>query len=520
MAPDTVIAERYRLIRMIGEGGMGEVWEAEHITVGRRVAIKMLHANFVKKEGVVERFEREARAAGAIGHDHIVDVIDFGSHNDAPFMVLEYLRGESLGGRLERERKLPLDVACAIMGQVLSALSAAHAAGIVHRDLKPDNVFLTSRGQQRDFVKLLDFGISKFADSTKSLTKTGTLMGTPQYMSPEQARARPDVDDRADVYSAGAMLYEMLTGSLPFDAENETDILIKICQRDAEPIPPELLEPSIPPELDAVVRRAIAFSREDRFQSAAEMLDALRPFGASGDAIVDPSLESRRTIPPMGNSTPTAWMTPTQNRTRPPTIVPPAAVSTLGATLIAPPGGRARVTTIAFAIASAALLSSAGLLLQRRPRSDAATAVTAASTQPAGVARGIQIDVSGIPATGRLLVDGHETAQRSLLFQQGTRHNFRVEAPGFVPLETQVEASRNQSLNLTLTTVEPVVRPVAPPAVAVAPVAPPTPIAVVQVVPRGRPAQPVRPRAPVAGAHPSTGTSRPAGSLLPATAEY
>ncbi|MCA9602619.1 MAG: serine/threonine protein kinase, partial [Myxococcales bacterium] len=188
-----VLGGKYRILRKLGAGGMGSVYEAEHELIGKRVAIKTLNAEFVKEPSVVERFRREARAATAAGNEHIIDVTDLGELPDgSPFLVMEFLEGQDFSGVLESEGALPAGRVARIVRQVCDALGAAHAQGIVHRDLKPENIFLVQRKGDRDFVKVLDFGISKMREAgegvNKSLTQTGTALGTPHYMSPEQAQ--------------------------------------------------------------------------------------------------------------------------------------------------------------------------------------------------------------------------------------------------------------------------------------------------------------------------------------------
>ena len=209
----SVLNNKYRLIRLLGKGGMGAVYLGQHIIIGKSVAVKFLHAEFAAKKEVVKRFYREAQAAAAIGHDNIIDVLDVGiSDTGEPYLVMEYLEGESLAALIQRKGVLDLSCACGIMEPVLQALFAAHSKGIVHRDLKPENIFLAHRPGGVPKIKLIDFGISKVtqAGSGEKLTQTGSVMGTPAYMSPEQARGSSDLDHRADIYSTGVILYEML----------------------------------------------------------------------------------------------------------------------------------------------------------------------------------------------------------------------------------------------------------------------------------------------------------------------
>ena len=275
------IADRYRIVGLLGEGGMGAVYVADHLRIGRKVAIKRLHPELAADEKAVQRFQREARAAGATGHEHIVEILDLGYTEDgAPYLVMEYLRGLSLAQTLKKDTRLPSMRAARIVGQLLTALAAVHENGIVHRDLKPDNIFLTRQGNDTDWVKVLDFGISKMKheDDGLDLTRTGVMMGTPYYMSPEQARGTKNIDHRVDIYAAGVILHECLTGSVPFAGDNYHALLQQILR--GNPPPPSAAVPGLPRELDEVVTRAMSKEAERRFPSAMAMLEALIPFGA------------------------------------------------------------------------------------------------------------------------------------------------------------------------------------------------------------------------------------------------
>jgi eukaryotic-like serine/threonine-protein kinase len=218
---------KYQLTGMLGKGGMGEVWEGEHLVTGRRVAVKVLADNYLSNRKVVARFGREARAASAVRHDGIVEILDQDNTDDGvPFLVMEFLEGQSVGERLRARGKLPQADALAVMLPLLDALDAAHEAGVIHRDLKPDNVFIVPgpRGEER--IKILDFGISRKADEVEHrLTQEGSVLGTPHYMSPEQARGEPGIDARADLYAAAVLFYECVVGDVPFDAANYNALL-------------------------------------------------------------------------------------------------------------------------------------------------------------------------------------------------------------------------------------------------------------------------------------------------------
>ena len=285
-----VLGQKYKVLRLIGEGGMGTVFEAEHLLIGKRVAVKLLRPEFAHSCDVVRRFHREAQAASRIGHVNIIEVTDLGVTDDGtPFLVMEYLDGEPLSRVLDREHTLSPGRAADIVGQTLAALAAAHEKGIVHRDLKPENIFLVNHGGRPDFVKLLDFGISKFQTMTGDgrLTTTGVALGTPYYMAPEQAAGSSDIDHRVDIYALGAVLYELLTGRPPYQGSNYNALLAQIITND--PPAPSSLREDLDPALERLIQTAMNRNPERRFQSAPEMLEALIPFGASRTPFERPS---------------------------------------------------------------------------------------------------------------------------------------------------------------------------------------------------------------------------------------
>ncbi len=281
-APDTrigkTVSERYRIVRKLGEGGMGAVYEGEHLLLQRKVAIKALHTQFSTNAEMVGRFQREAMAANAIRHPNIVEVTDMGRFEDgAVFMVLEFLEGCDLGTVIARERALPLSRTVHILSQVCDALSAAQAVNIIHRDLKPENIYVTRRGEDPDFAKVLDFGIAKFAEGAgRGITRTGTTVGTPYYMSPEQAFGDADIDSRADIYSLGVVLFQCITGTLPFNDDSFPRLLMKVVEQPAPRL--SSLSPNVPPELDTLVDRMLAKDRALRPQTFGEVKAALAPF--------------------------------------------------------------------------------------------------------------------------------------------------------------------------------------------------------------------------------------------------
>jgi serine/threonine-protein kinase len=277
-----ILNDTYRIVRLVGEGGMGKVYEAQHVRLrDRRVAIKVLHPELAGKADIVARFQREAESASSISHPNVVDVFDVHRMPDGtPFLVSEFLEGEELGKQIERAGRLDAGPAAAIAWQVCKALAAAHARGVVHRDMKPENVFLVRRDGEQ-VVKVLDFGISKAETRETHLTKTGLIMGTPGYMAPEQARGEK-VDLRADVYAVGALLYHLVTGRPPFSGQDVGVTLTLVLTK--EPERPRAIAANVPEALEVVIQRAMAKDPRDRFQSMAELGAALAPFDARSAA--------------------------------------------------------------------------------------------------------------------------------------------------------------------------------------------------------------------------------------------
>jgi eukaryotic-like serine/threonine-protein kinase len=312
LEPGTIVAERYRIDSLLGEGGMGKVYAAEHIHMRKQVAIKVLHAEMSSTPEVVARFEREAVAAGKITHANVAAATDFGRLADSSFfLVLEYVAGTDLRATIAKGPLAP-ERAVHVIRQITSAVGAAHAAGVVHRDLKPENIMLVLRDGDPDFVKVLDFGIAKIdvvglAESPGSaasptsgaqqpLTKMGAVFGTPDYMSPEQALGQP-IDLRSDLYSIGVIFYELLVGQRPFKGGAVT--LMRAHVLDAVPsLPPESLA-VLGTEYDAVIQKLLQKSAAARYASAAELLEALEALvvGEGEPAAESPALPVQGTAP-------------------------------------------------------------------------------------------------------------------------------------------------------------------------------------------------------------------------------
>jgi len=273
----TIIADKLEVIRLLGAGGMGAVYEVEHLFTKHRRALKMLHSDFSRSQEVVQRFLREASAAGRIGSPHIVETHDAGHlPTGEPYLVMDLLKGKPLDAIIERCGQLPIGYAVEAVSQACTGVQAAHDAGIVHRDLKPENLFLIEQDDGLPFVKILDFGISKFdplRTGDQSLTQDGAQLGTPYYMSPEQILAQP-VDGRTDVYSLGVVLYECLAGCRPFEAETLPKLTILIHSGDCVPV--ESHRDDVPAALAKIVRCAMARDRHERYATPAEMVAALR----------------------------------------------------------------------------------------------------------------------------------------------------------------------------------------------------------------------------------------------------
>lgn len=285
----------YKIIARLGNGGMGAVYLAEHPVIGKRVAVKVIHKDLSASKDVIARFFQEARAVTSIGHEHIVEAHDFGQTQDGEyFYVMEHLQGETLATVMAQQRQLDIARACHIARQIASALGAAHERGIMHRDLKPDNVMLIERRGERDFVKLLDFGLAKFFEAgdaaISALTAVGSVVGTPQYMSPEACQSQKQVDHRTDIYALGILLFQMVSGRLPFHSP-DTATLLRMQVFDPAPMV-RTFAPHVPPALERVIATCLSKSPNERFSSMRELSAMLAQFtnGRSPVATLPPPI--------------------------------------------------------------------------------------------------------------------------------------------------------------------------------------------------------------------------------------
>jgi serine/threonine protein kinase len=269
-----VLDDRYRVLEVVGRGGMGVVYKVEHLRMGKVAAMKVLHPEYSRDPEVVERFRREAEAVSQLTHPNTVQVFDFGTASGALYLIMEYVRGPDLNTLIKRDGPMPFERAAPMLGQICAALAEAHALGIVHRDLKPENILVTRTHRGRDFVKILDFGLAKLSehDDRPDVTDRGAIIGTPYYMSPEQIRGEA-VDARTDVYALGSMMYRVLTGTYAFAAGTPMGVLTKHLTDPLQPPSQRAPELRISPRLDAIVARSMAKDRETRYPTIGDMLD-------------------------------------------------------------------------------------------------------------------------------------------------------------------------------------------------------------------------------------------------------
>jgi serine/threonine-protein kinase len=391
--PGDLLASKYRVERILGQGSMGVVVAARHEQLGFAVALKFMLPVAFHHEGAEERFLREARAAGRLRSEHVARVMDFGTLDDgAPYIVMEFLEGNDLQQVLEDRGRLPASEAVEYVLQACKGMEEAHAQGIVHRDLKPQNLFLTRRPDGTPLVKVLDFGISKLIGGdaqSLSMTSSAALLGSPLYMAPEQIRSSKSVDARADVYSLGVILYQLLTGTFPIVAESLGDLFEQVFTKT---IPPVLSHaPDVPAELDAVVMRCLGRTPETRFTGAGELAAALLPFAdprRSGSGFV--------AAPPAAGPIVPATVAAAGTST---TLGHAAAVSERAPRSVADAKG-SRVAWWGGGVAAVLVVATTSAVLVRARTSPAADTVAAPAASPLPVAPVVAASASAVAASG------------------------------------------------------------------------------------------------------------------------
>jgi tRNA A-37 threonylcarbamoyl transferase component Bud32 len=467
LLPGTVVGETYRVIRAVGAGAMGQVYEATHARLAGRYAIKVMQPQIAAHPAALERFRREAQITSSLRHPNIVHIMDFNQLPDgSPYLVMEFLEGLDLHGHLLRMGPLPLDEVVVLVGQIASALEAAHGRGVVHRDLKPQNVCLVPLpGQSRSVVKVVDFGMSKIGAAAGALTGERALIGTAAYMSPEQAIGQIDeIDHRTDQFALGVMAYQMLSGRHAFTGDSEPALLYQIVH--TQPAPLTLVHPATPSRsaaLAAVVGRALEKDKNKRFASILEF--ALAFENASGivrapgraRAIFD----SREGVPssPAGGPASVA-----------PTIIEAApAPMTTGAPVVserpAEPKRKARPAVIVGALVVGALAGSLWALPREAPHEATQAGVTTTpatapvpteaprpappSAEPApAAAASVTVEIEGLPPGAIVLWDGEAATLPITTARDPSPHHLKIEAPGYLPHEADIVPDRDRTIVL------------------------------------------------------------------------
>jgi serine/threonine protein kinase len=379
--PGEVLSGKFRIERVLGVGGMGVVVAATHLQLGQLVALKFLLPAAMAYPENVSRFEREARAAVRLRSDHVAKVTDVGRLDDgAPYMVMEFLEGEDLDRVVRTQGRLAIQVAVDYILQASEAIAEAHALGIVHRDLKPKNLFLTTRLNGEPLVKVLDFGVSKTVGTDDlSLTATTQVLGSPSYMSPEQLRASRDVDQRTDIWALGAILYELLTGTVPFPASTLTQLTAMVISEPPRPL--ENVREDLPPTLRAIVMKCLEKPADLRFQSVADLAAALAPFGSPASF----ALATQRMSGGLGTSSSSKLTAVPQER---PSFRAPGGSTDVAwdrTQLASGEKRRKHVLPIAVAVAVASSIAGAVAFVELRPHHNAPatpTVVTTATEAP------------------------------------------------------------------------------------------------------------------------------------------
>jgi tRNA A-37 threonylcarbamoyl transferase component Bud32 len=432
-----IVGGRWRVLRRLDQGGMGAIYEAQNVAIGKRVALKFIH-NWGESAEACLRFQREAEAASAVESAHIVQIFDTGTTDEGqPYLVMELLQGESLGARLRRGKRLTPAEAIQTTAQVLRGLARAHEAGVIHRDLKPDNVFLVPQDDGALLAKILDFGISKIrreegAPGVRTITREGTVLGTPFYMSPEQAQALPELDARSDLFSVGVILFECLAGQLPWASLSSYEaVIVAICSRDAPDV--RLFAPEVSAPLAEALKVALARDATRRFPSARAFLEALQ--GAAPGLL---SSGGERSRPPLAEGSAESGAGATWTPREP---LAPVRTPTLRWPAPAPSrrwlGGGA-----------ALLLAFVGtwLALHRSAPAPLPQAAASALRPPPEVSMLVEVS----PPGARLLIDGQPPGDGVLRGPALSEHEIQAEAAGFRPVRRRVLLDGRPALRIEL----------------------------------------------------------------------
>ena len=440
------LEERYTIVREIGRGGMGIVYEAEHVELGKRIAIKVMLDKYANDQEAIARFKREALAASRIGNPHIIDVSHIGVAPDGrPFVVMELLDGKPLSDILKVTGPMQPWRAIHIMRQVLRAVGAAHAKGIIHRDLKPDNIFIVNRDDEHDFVKLLDFGISKILDTNEQmastrLTSTGMVMGTPLYMAPEQAMGAP-AERGVDIYACGVILFEMLSGRPCFDETNYNLLVAKLLTAS----PPHLsdLRKGLPTSLVVAVHRALEKEPEQRFPTAELFANAL----PSDRAMSEPNLEIASTLPP--GSSGHAGVASSNPSTMHPPPVKRGVPRWLIGSLLAVAGAAAIVAAVVLSKGSDKPVAKTTEAPQVTPAPPPGPAPT---PPPAPVADSGKLEIHTIPDGAAVKIDTNDMGVTPIeVTLKAGHHKLHVERAGFTTIDADQNINANERTSAVIT---------------------------------------------------------------------